>query len=75
MIKSKLVHLLSLLDHSLFVCVFSPLYRLFTDLSYVLENSDYIVSILPSTQDTKGLLSGDVFKHCQHKVSTSLPGF
>jgi len=42
--------------------------RMPADLPEVLSASDYVVNILPSTPDTRGLLAGDVFQHCRHKV-------
>lgn len=35
----------------------------------LLENCDFICGALPSTPETRGLLSGDVLKHCQSKKS------
>lgn len=35
----------------------------------VLKNCDYIVNVLPSTPNTKGLLNGDTFKNCSVKKS------
>ncbi|KAH3777777.1 hypothetical protein DPMN_179225, partial [Dreissena polymorpha] len=43
-------------------------YSLVTDLSEVLAVSDYVVSILPSTPQSRGLLSADMFSHCKNKV-------
>lgn len=39
------------------------------DLSKFLTGCDYVCSILPSTAETKGMLSGDVLKACQDKRS------
>lgn len=38
----------------------------------VLANSDYVCNILPSTQQTRGLLNGDVLKHCSDKVRMNM---
>ncbi|XP_012252416.2 glyoxylate/hydroxypyruvate reductase A-like [Athalia rosae] len=37
------------------------------ELPEILRVSDYIVSVLPSTQETNGLLYGDVLEHCKEK--------
>lgn len=39
------------------------------NLDTLLENCDYVCSVLPSTPKTRGLLSGDVLQHCQNKKS------
>lgn len=44
-------------------------YRRNEDLSKFLTGCDYVCSILPSTAETKGMLSGDVLKACQDKVN------
>lgn len=44
-------------------------YRTNSELPEVLSLSDYVVSILPSTPETRGLLSGDMFSHCKTKKS------
>lgn len=38
-----------------------------TDLKYVLEQCDYICNVLPSTEETRGLLDSDVLKYCKKK--------
>ena len=38
-------------------------------LKELLEASDYVCSILPSTPQTVGLLNGDVLKSCAQRVS------
>ena len=43
--------------------------RLLDGLQEVLEASDYVCGILPSTPQTRGLLNGDVLKSCAKKVS------
>ncbi|XP_071103285.1 glyoxylate/hydroxypyruvate reductase A-like [Haliotis cracherodii] len=40
-------------------------YRTMSDLHEMLSECDYIVNILPSTAETRGLLAGDVFSHCK----------
>ena len=45
--------------------------RLTDELHELLGTSDYVCSVLPSTPDTCGLLSGEVFKHCSPKVCTT----
>ncbi|XP_012220868.1 glyoxylate/hydroxypyruvate reductase A-like [Linepithema humile] len=42
-------------------------HRTMDNLSDVLENCDYIINVLPSTQDTVGLLNGNVLQHCKAK--------
>ncbi|KAL4228304.1 hypothetical protein ACF0H5_013735 [Mactra antiquata] len=42
-------------------------YRTTTDIPIVLEQCDYICNILPSTCNTRGLLSGDILSHCKNK--------
>ncbi|XP_071171394.1 glyoxylate/hydroxypyruvate reductase A-like [Mytilus edulis] len=44
-------------------------YKTTKDLPDILENCDYICSVLPTTPDTKDLLSGDILKHCLEKKS------
>ncbi|XP_070546764.1 glyoxylate/hydroxypyruvate reductase A-like [Ptychodera flava] len=44
-------------------------YRKMDQLQELLENCDYICSVLPSTKETVGLLSGDVLRPCQAKKS------
>ncbi|KAJ8301444.1 hypothetical protein KUTeg_020431 [Tegillarca granosa] len=44
-------------------------YRAVEQLPDLLENCDFICGALPSTPETRGLLSGDVLKHCQSKKS------
>ncbi|XP_069141970.1 glyoxylate/hydroxypyruvate reductase B-like [Argopecten irradians] len=40
------------------------------ELADILQNCDYICNVLPSTEETKGLLSGDMLSHCQVKKPT-----
>lgn len=42
-------------------------YRTIDDLQDILKNCDYIINILPSTQNTDGLLNGTVLQHCKAK--------
>ncbi|XP_069703492.1 glyoxylate/hydroxypyruvate reductase A-like isoform X2 [Periplaneta americana] len=42
-------------------------YRSSSDLPELLRNCDYIISVLPSTPDTIGLLNGEMLKHCAQK--------
>ncbi|KAL0099206.1 hypothetical protein PUN28_020050 [Cardiocondyla obscurior] len=42
-------------------------HRTVNDLPDILKNCDYVVNILPSTQDTVGFLNGDVLEHCKAK--------
>ncbi|XP_070546765.1 glyoxylate/hydroxypyruvate reductase A-like [Ptychodera flava] len=44
-------------------------YRKMDRLQELLENCDYICNVLPSTQETIGLLNGDVLQPCQAKKS------
>ncbi|XP_052778787.1 glyoxylate/hydroxypyruvate reductase A-like [Mya arenaria] len=44
-------------------------YRTIDDLAEVLSESDYVINILPSTPQTQGLLSKDMFSHCKRKKS------
>ncbi|CAG2255403.1 unnamed protein product [Mytilus edulis] len=44
-------------------------YKTTKDLPEILQNCDYICSVLPTTPDTKDLLSGDILKHCMKKKS------
>ncbi|XP_053390278.1 glyoxylate/hydroxypyruvate reductase A-like, partial [Mercenaria mercenaria] len=44
-------------------------YRTTSELAEVLHDSDYVCNILPSTPETRGLLSGDMFSHCRPKKS------
>ena len=46
-----------------------PMNRLPGELSDLLQMSDYVCSILPETPDTKGLLDGNILRHCAKKVS------
>lgn len=48
------------------------IYRLGADLEEVLRNSDYIVNLLPSTPETRNLLSGDVLQVCSEKVQLAI---
>lgn len=34
----------------------------------LLQHCDYVCNVLPSTKATRGLLSGEILKHCQKKV-------
>ncbi|XP_046547029.1 glyoxylate/hydroxypyruvate reductase A-like [Haliotis rubra] len=45
-------------------------YRTESSLHEILSECDYIVSILPSTEQTRGLLSGDAFSYCKNKKTT-----
>ena len=40
---------------------------------HLLANSDYIVNILPSTPQTRGLLSGDTLRHCTESIAGRRP--
>lgn len=42
-------------------------YRTMSGLGEMLQSCDYICNVLPSTPETKGLLSGDVLQACQSK--------
>lgn len=44
------------------------LHRQYDGLPELLATSDYVCSILPSTAETRGLLDGDILKHCSAKV-------
>ncbi|XP_011641081.1 uncharacterized protein LOC105429654 [Pogonomyrmex barbatus] len=44
-------------------------YRTVEGLSDILKNCDYVINVLPSTQDTVGLLNGNVLQHCKNKDS------
>ncbi|XP_071171383.1 uncharacterized protein in proB 3'region-like [Mytilus edulis] len=44
-------------------------YKTTKDLPEILQNCDYICSVLPTTPDTKDLLSGGILKHCMKKKS------
>ncbi|KAJ9582519.1 hypothetical protein L9F63_003133 [Diploptera punctata] len=44
-------------------------YSLPHQLPCLLQNCDYIINVLPSTEETAGLLNGDVLKHCATKQS------
>ena len=39
------------------------------ELPQLLQSCDYVCSALPSTPQTKGLLSGDILKHCAGRKS------
>lgn len=41
--------------------------RLHSNLPDLLHNCDYIISVLPSTPGTTGLLNEDMLKHCAQK--------
>ena len=40
-----------------------------SELPQLLESCDYVCNVLPSTPQTKGLLDGDILKHCANKKS------
>jgi phosphoglycerate dehydrogenase-like enzyme len=42
-------------------------HRTISNLPDILENCDYIINVLPSTQETVGLLNGDILQHCETK--------
>ncbi|KAL3852560.1 hypothetical protein ACJMK2_016181 [Sinanodonta woodiana] len=42
-------------------------YRTKEDMPDLLTNSDYLCCCLPSTSETKGLLSGDILSHCKDR--------
>ncbi|XP_018370314.1 PREDICTED: glyoxylate/hydroxypyruvate reductase A-like isoform X1 [Trachymyrmex cornetzi] len=42
-------------------------HRTVDNLPDILKNCDYIINVLPSTQDTIGLLNGNVLEHCKDK--------
>ncbi|KAH3886353.1 hypothetical protein DPMN_010358 [Dreissena polymorpha] len=44
-------------------------YRTTEFLPELLKNCDYVVNVLPSTPQTRNLLSGGVLEHCRHKQS------
>ncbi|XP_053385227.1 glyoxylate/hydroxypyruvate reductase A-like isoform X4 [Mercenaria mercenaria] len=50
-------------------CPHVDVYRTPDRLNDLLENCDYICNILPSTPQTRDMLSGDVLKGCRHKKS------
>ncbi|XP_046358724.2 uncharacterized protein in proB 3'region-like isoform X2 [Haliotis rufescens] len=45
-------------------------YRTLNSLHEILSECDYVVNILPSTEQTRGLLSGDTFSYCKDKKTT-----
>ncbi|XP_067685948.1 glyoxylate/hydroxypyruvate reductase B-like [Haliotis asinina] len=45
-------------------------YRTGSSLHEILSECDYIVNILPSTEQTRDLLSGDAFSFCKNKKTT-----
>eukprot|EP00746_Dinoflagellata_sp_MGD_P126048 gnl/MRDRNA2_/MRDRNA2_60975_c0_seq2.p1 gnl/MRDRNA2_/MRDRNA2_60975_c0~~gnl/MRDRNA2_/MRDRNA2_60975_c0_seq2.p1 ORF type:complete len:481 (+),score=55.64 gnl/MRDRNA2_/MRDRNA2_60975_c0_seq2:97-1443(+) len=45
------------------------------ELPKLLRSSDYICNVLPSTNDTRGLLSGDVLKACSKEYGGKCPIF
>ncbi|XP_067685946.1 glyoxylate/hydroxypyruvate reductase A-like isoform X2 [Haliotis asinina] len=45
-------------------------YRTVSSLHEILSECEYIVNILPSTEHTRGLLSGDAFSYCKNKKTT-----
>jgi len=42
-------------------------HRTVDNLPDILKNCDYIINVLPSTQDTIGLLNDNVLEHCKGK--------
>ncbi|XP_067687286.1 glyoxylate/hydroxypyruvate reductase A-like [Haliotis asinina] len=46
-------------------CPYVDQYRTMSDLHEILSECDYVVNILPSTAQTRGILSGEVFSHCK----------
>lgn len=42
-------------------------HRTIDGLPDILKNCDYVINILPSSQDTIGLLNGNVLEHCKGK--------
>lgn len=40
-------------------------HRTVDSLPEILENCDYIINILPATQDTIGFLNGNILQHCK----------
>lgn len=41
--------------------------RTVDNLPDILKNCDYIINVLPSTENTIGLLNGNVLEHCKDK--------
>ena len=66
-LTSRLVRSPSCAIYSWF-CFLVSFPRLISELPVLLENCDYVCSILPSTPETRGLFSGDVLQHCHKKV-------
>lgn len=50
-------------------CAYVDVFRTTERLNDLLENCDYICNVLPSTPETRDLLSGDVLKACSCKKS------
>lgn len=44
-------------------------FRTSDHLEEILHNCDYICNILPSTPNTRGMLDGDMFRHCEGRRS------
>lgn len=40
-------------------------------LPWLLKNCDYIINVLPNTDETNGLLNGDMLKNCEGTYNTS----
>ena len=54
------------------VCVCVP--RQLDGLPELLSSSDFVCNVLPSTAQTRGLLDGDILRHCTSKVDPYFPG-
>ncbi len=50
------------------VVIMVIIYRQFIGLQELMESCDYVCSILPSTIETRGLLTEEHFKYCSKKV-------
>lgn len=55
-----------------YVCVCVP--RQLDGLPELLSSSDFVCNVLPSTAQTRGLLDGDILRHCASKVDPYSPG-
>ena len=59
--------------HFFIFCCF--LYRSKDHISEFLSLCDYVINTLPSTPETRGMLSGDVLSACKEKVSSIMRAF
>ena len=55
-----------------FCIVYCFIYRNKDDISEFLNMCDYVINTLPSTPETRGMLSGDVLSACKEKVSVNM---